>query len=102
MFCRLDHGQDRLHTPVKLTSNGYDGISELSDTRRRPMVPAFSRTMPCCAGSQWTRAFISRRKGFLMSEIQTELDGAILRIAINRAHKKNALTAQMYSELATA
>ena len=37
-----------------------------------------------------------------MSEIQTELDGAILRIAINRAHKKNALTAPMYSELATA
>lgn len=37
-----------------------------------------------------------------MSHIQVERDGAVLRIAINRPEKKNALTAEMYSALAAA
>ena len=35
-----------------------------------------------------------------MSNIQTEVEGAILRITINRPEKKNALTTQMYTDLA--
>jgi enoyl-CoA hydratase/carnithine racemase len=37
-----------------------------------------------------------------MSHIQVERDGAVVRIAINRPEKKNALTAEMYSALADA
>jgi enoyl-CoA hydratase/carnithine racemase len=37
-----------------------------------------------------------------MSHIQTEAVGAVLRIAMNRPEKKNALTAEMYTELAEA
>jgi enoyl-CoA hydratase/carnithine racemase len=37
-----------------------------------------------------------------MSHIETERDGAVLRIAINRPEKKNALTAAMYEALADA
>ena len=37
-----------------------------------------------------------------MSHVQVERDGAVLRIAINRPEKKNALTAEMYDALASA
>lgn len=37
-----------------------------------------------------------------MSQIQVEIDGAVLRIAIHRPEKKNALTAAMYDELSDA
>ncbi len=37
-----------------------------------------------------------------MGHIQSERDGAVLRIAINRPEKKNALTAEMYGTLADA
>jgi enoyl-CoA hydratase/carnithine racemase len=37
-----------------------------------------------------------------MSNIQTEAEGPILRITINRPEKKNALTSRMYTELADA
>jgi enoyl-CoA hydratase/carnithine racemase len=37
-----------------------------------------------------------------MSHVQTERDGAVLRIAINRPEKKNALTGEMYDALADA
>jgi enoyl-CoA hydratase/carnithine racemase len=37
-----------------------------------------------------------------MSHIESERDGAVQRIAINRPDKKNALTADMYDALSTA
>jgi len=37
-----------------------------------------------------------------MSLIQTEIKGAVLRVAINRPEKKNALTGEMYNELSDA
>jgi len=37
-----------------------------------------------------------------MSHVQSERDGAVLRIAIDRPEKKNALTAEMYNALANA
>ena len=37
-----------------------------------------------------------------MSHIESQVDGAVLRIAINRPEKKNALTAAMYNELSDA
>src|SRR5262245_24651059 len=37
-----------------------------------------------------------------MSEIQTQRDGSVLRITLNRASKKNAMTSAMYLELAEA
>src|SRR5208337_3453553 len=41
-------------------------------------------------------------KDCIMSHVQSERDGAVLHLAINRPEKKNALTAEMYDALADA
>src|SRR5438045_2611957 len=61
-----------------------------------------SRTMPCCRRTIRFAATKRGTKGTVMSQIQTEIDGAVLRIAINRPEKKNALTGEMYNELSDA
>jgi enoyl-CoA hydratase/carnithine racemase len=69
--------------------------------RKRPTIELpYNAVLP--VGTARWYGCSAATKGTVVSHIQTEIDGAVLRIAINRPGKKNALTAAMYEDLSDA